>query len=93
MQNRPFFADFLLKSAYLGSLKMTLQLKIIIPFSNNILATFHGKLTSGFYYEHIHNILHGSSRKTEKSGSSIFCSVKFIFKSRIFLGNEFVSKS
>ena len=72
---------------------MILQLKIIIPFPRNILAKFHGNLTSGFDYEVIHNILHGSSRKTEKSGSSIFWSVKFIFKSRIFLGNEFFSKS
>ena len=63
---------------------MILQLKIIIPFPSNVVAKFHDKLTSGFNYELIHNILHGSSRKIEKSGSSIFWSIKFVFTSRIF---------
>ena len=88
MQNLNCFADFLLKSAYLGPFKMIWQLKIIIPFP---MAKFHGNLTSGFDYELIHYMVLAGKQK--KSGSSIFWSVKVIFKSRIFFGNEFFSKS
>ena len=60
MQNLNFFADFLLKSAYLGPFKMIWQLKIIIPFP---MAKFHGNLTSGFDYELIHYMVLAGKQK------------------------------